>query len=85
VAAKDTNPTATLQLGDMRSFQEANPSVTEQDLEGQLVDIDQPTSSTLELAPAVHSKSEESEPRVLLAQSTEPARTLNVVQTAISQ
>jgi multidrug efflux pump subunit AcrA (membrane-fusion protein) len=83
VATKETTPTATLPLGDMRSFQEANLSVTEQDFKGQLVDIDQPTSSAPELATVAHSKSEESKPRVLLAQSTEPARSLNVVQTAV--
>ncbi|MCU0719544.1 MAG: HlyD family efflux transporter periplasmic adaptor subunit [Pirellula sp.] len=85
VAATGSDPIASLELGDSREFLETNIAAPDKELTGQLVDIDQSTSSSTELATATHSTSEETNPHILLAQSTEPARTLNAVQTSPSK
>jgi multidrug efflux pump subunit AcrA (membrane-fusion protein) len=69
-------------LGDAKAFQESNSQLTEQDLAGKLVDIDQASSPATELASANRPLSDASDSHIVLAQSTEQPRTLNAVQTA---
>ncbi len=76
----DAMPSAS--LGDAKAFQASNSQLTEQDLAGKLVDIDQPSSPATELASANQPLSESSDSHIVLAQSTEQPRTLNAVQTS---
>lgn len=71
-------------LGNAQAFQESNQQVMDQGIDGKLVDIDQPSSHYADLAIADRTTSEEADSHILLAQSTEPARTLNTIQTAPS-
>ncbi|MCU0714354.1 MAG: biotin/lipoyl-binding protein, partial [Pirellula sp.] len=71
-------------LGNTQAFQESNQQIIDRDIDGKLVDIDQPSSHAADFAIADRTSSEEADSHILLAQSTEPARTLNTIQTAPS-